>query len=109
MNNREGDTMKTLLFVFALTLSACGEEEATETEATSTTPVEQVEVQTTENVENGVEEEYVTLGELRRYIVSSEIPFDLVVLQKEADNIQLIDFKWKDENKELCLIYDINY
>ena len=56
MNNREGDTMKTLLFVFALTLSACGEEEATETEATSTTPVEQVEVQTTENVENGVEQ-----------------------------------------------------
>ena len=61
------------------------------------------------NVENGVEEEYVTLGELRRYIVSSEIPFDLVVLQKEADKTQLIDFIWKDENKELCLIYDTNY
>tara|TARA_R100000008_G_scaffold78956_1_gene60304 strand:+ start:2336 stop:2596 length:261 start_codon:yes stop_codon:yes gene_type:complete len=60
MNNREGDTMKTLLFVFALTLSACGEEEATETEATSTTPVEQVEVQTTENVENGVEQTTTT-------------------------------------------------
>jgi len=52
--------MKTLLFVFALTLSACGEEEVTETEATSTTPAEQVEVQTTENVENGVEQTTTT-------------------------------------------------
>ena len=72
MNNREGDTMKTLLFVFALTLSACGEEEATETEATSTTPVEQVEVQTTENVENGVEKNVTNTGFTEVEEVSTE-------------------------------------
>jgi|TARA_R100001079_G_C4377647_1_gene121695 hypothetical protein len=61
------------------------------------------------DLQEGIEEEYVTLTELRRYIVSSEIPFDLVKLQKEENRVNLIDFHWKDENKELCLIYDTNY
>ena len=51
----------------------------------------------------GVENEYVNLTELRKYIVSKEIPFDLVKFQTEADREELVSFKWKDENKELCL------
>jgi hypothetical protein len=61
------------------------------------------------NVQQGIEEEYVTLKELRKYIVSSEIPFELVSLRNEEDGTELINFKWKDENRELCLIYDISY
>tara|TARA_R100001591_G_C4270750_1_gene162350 strand:+ start:190 stop:501 length:312 start_codon:yes stop_codon:yes gene_type:complete len=61
------------------------------------------------DLQDEIEEEYVSLAELRRYIVSSEIPFDLVKLQKEENRVELVDFKWKDENKELCLIYDTNY
>ena len=51
----------------------------------------------------GVEDEYVTVSELRKYIVSNEIPFDLVKLQTEADREELISYNWKDENKELYL------
>lgn len=51
----------------------------------------------------GVEEEYVTLGELRKYIVSSEIPFDLVKFQTEADRETLLSYKWLEINNELCL------
>ena len=61
------------------------------------------------NIQDGIEEEYVSLKELRRYVVSSEIPFDLLVLQTEQDKNNILSFEWKDENKELCLIYDINY
>jgi hypothetical protein len=61
------------------------------------------------NIQEGIEEEYVRLKELRKYIVSSEIPFDLVALQTEENNFELVNWKWNDENKELCLIYDINY
>ena len=53
----------------------------------------------------GVENEYVKLSELRKYIVSSEIPFDLVKLQTEADREELISSTWKDENKELYLTH----
>ena len=51
----------------------------------------------------GVENEYVNLSELRRYIVSSEVPFDLVKFQTEADKEELITFEFKNENKELYL------
>tara|TARA_B100000035_G_scaffold305024_1_gene305386 strand:+ start:1005 stop:1310 length:306 start_codon:yes stop_codon:yes gene_type:complete len=51
----------------------------------------------------GVEDEYVTLSELRKYIVSCEIPFDLVKFQTEADKELLISFKWNDTNRELIL------
>jgi hypothetical protein len=47
----------------------------------------------------GVEDEYVTLGELRKYIVSCEIPFDLVEFKTEADRELLKSFTW--ENKQL--------
>jgi len=61
------------------------------------------------DVQEGIEEEYVTLKELRKYIVSSEIPFELVSLQTEEEKAQLISYKWKDENREICLIYDNKY
>ena len=54
----------------------------------------------------GVEDEYVTLGELRKYIVNSEIPFDLVKFQTEADRESLLSYIWKDENKELYLSHN---
>ena len=49
------------------------------------------------------EDEYVTLRELRKYIVSSEIPFDLVKLQTEDTKEDLISYKWVDVNMELSL------
>ena len=55
------------------------------------------------NIQGGIEEEYVSLGELRKYIVSCEIPFDITVLQTETDKEPVILHKWYDENKELCL------
>jgi hypothetical protein len=44
----------------------------------------------------GCEEEYVTLAELRKYVVSCEIPFDMVELKTEADKQLLNSFKWKN-------------
>lgn len=44
----------------------------------------------------GSEEEYVTLGELRKYIVSCEVPFDLVQLRTEADRELITSYKWED-------------
>ena len=49
----------------------------------------------------GVENEYVSLQEVRKYIVSNEIPFDLVKFQTEADRETLLSYHWKDENTEL--------
>lgn len=51
----------------------------------------------------GVEEEYVKVAELRKYIVSNEIPFDLVKLQTETDRETLLSYKWIEVNKELYL------
>lgn len=45
----------------------------------------------------GIEEEYVTIGELRKYIVASEIPFDVVVFKKEEDRELLKNYKWEDK------------
>jgi len=61
------------------------------------------------NIQEGVEEEYVTLQELRKYVVGSEIPFELVSIYTEEEGVKLIDYKWIDVNKELCLIYDNKY
>jgi hypothetical protein len=44
----------------------------------------------------GCEEEYVTLKELRKYIVSCEIPFDKVEFKTEADRQLLRSYKWED-------------
>ena len=60
-------------------------------------------------IQQGLEGEYVTFEELRKYIVSSEIPFELVKIQTEEKRFKVIEFEWKDENRELCLIYDNNY
>jgi hypothetical protein len=49
----------------------------------------------------GVEEEYVTLRELRKYIVDSFIPFDSVKFKTEADRELIKSFKW--EEKQLVL------
>jgi len=55
------------------------------------------------NIQDISEDEYVTLRELRKYIVSSEIPFDLVKLQTEETKEDLISYKWVDVNMELSL------
>ena len=49
----------------------------------------------------GVEEEYVTLKELRKYVVDSFIPFDVVEFRTEADKELLKSYKW--ENDRLIL------
>lgn len=45
---------------------------------------------------DGVEEEYVTLKELKKYIVNCEIPFELVEVKTEADRELLKSFKWEE-------------
>ena len=50
---------------------------------------------------DGVEEEYVTLKELRKYVVDSFIPFDVVEFRTEADRELLKSYKW--ENDKLIL------
>ena len=50
---------------------------------------------------DGVEEEYVTLKELRKYVVDSFIPFDVVEFRTEADRELLKSYKW--ENDRLIL------
>lgn len=49
----------------------------------------------------GVEDEYVTLKELRKYIVSCEIPFDIVEFKTEADRELLKSFKWEENQLNL--------
>lgn len=49
----------------------------------------------------GVEDEYVTLKELRKYVVDSFIPFDVVEFKTEADRELLKSYKW--ENDRLIL------
>jgi len=49
----------------------------------------------------GVEEEYVTLKELRKYIVDSFIPFESVKFKTEADRELIKSYKW--EEKQLIL------
>jgi len=55
------------------------------------------------NIQDGLEEEYVTVGELRRFIVSSEIPFELVKIKTEEHRLNLLSYEWKNSNKELTL------
>lgn len=42
----------------------------------------------------GVEDEFVTIKELRKFIVDSFIPFDLVTFKTEADRELLKSYKW---------------
>jgi len=43
---------------------------------------------------SGVEDEYVTLEELKKYIVDCEIPFELVEFKTEADRELIKSYKW---------------
>jgi hypothetical protein len=52
---------------------------------------------------NNDEEEFVTVGEVRRYVVTCEIPFDVVSFKVEQSGEVLNDFDWDDENKILKL------
>jgi len=52
---------------------------------------------------SGVEEEYVTLRELKEYVIDCFIPFDITEFKTEADKELLKSFEWNDENKELKL------
>ena len=49
----------------------------------------------------GVEEEFVTLRELRKYIIDSFIPFDLVKFKTEADKEIIKSFKWEEDQLSL--------
>ena len=49
----------------------------------------------------GVEDEYVTLKELRKYIVNCEIPFDLVEFRTEADKELIKTYVWKENQLSL--------
>jgi len=51
----------------------------------------------------GVEEEYVTLAELRKYIVTCRIPFDVVMFATESDRELLKRYEWGE--KQLDLYY----
>ena len=51
----------------------------------------------------GVESEYVSLKELKDFIIDCFIPFDIVEFKTEADKELLKSFKWNDESKELRL------
>ena len=53
----------------------------------------------------GIEEEFVTVQELRRYVVSCGIPYELLKLQTEADREELKVYRWKD--KQLYLTHGI--
>lgn len=49
----------------------------------------------------GVEDEYVTLKEIRKYVVDNFIPFDAVEFKTEADRELLKSYKW--DNSRLVL------
>lgn len=49
----------------------------------------------------GVEDEYVTLKELRKYVVDNFIPFDVVEFKTEADRELLKSYKWEENQLNL--------
>lgn len=58
-----------------------------------------------ENAWPGIEEELVTVNELRRYIVACGIPYELAKLYTEEDSKELNIFRWID--KELRLTHTV--
>ena len=52
-------------------------------------------------IQDGIEEEYVTLAELRKYIVNCEIPFDITVLKDEESYNTIKSVKVDEELKEI--------
>jgi len=44
----------------------------------------------------GVEDEFVTVEELRKYIVGNEIPYNQVIFAKESNKQQLNNYKWSE-------------
>ena len=57
-----------------------------------------------ENTQDGIEEEYVSLLELKKYVVNCEIPFSIVKFKVEETQELIASFKWDIESKELCLL-----
>lgn len=53
-----------------------------------------------EDTWEGMEDEYVTVLELKKYIVGCEIPFDQVVLIKEETKEHLLTFNWTETHLE---------
>tara|TARA_R110002153_G_scaffold78525_1_gene200977 strand:+ start:401 stop:703 length:303 start_codon:yes stop_codon:yes gene_type:complete len=51
------------------------------------------------NIQDGLEEEYVTLKEVRKYVVECEIPFGIVKFREEESRELLTNFQWDSENK----------
>ena len=49
----------------------------------------------------GVEDEYVSLKELRKYVVSCEIPFDIVKFKTEANKEILKSYIWEENQLKL--------
>ena len=54
-----------------------------------------------EDTWEGIEDEYVSIQELKKYIVNCEIPFDQVVLIKEESKEQILTFNWAETHLEL--------
>ena len=51
----------------------------------------------------GMEDEFVTVQELKKYIVNCEIPFDQVTLVKEESKEQILTFNWTETDLELSI------
>jgi uncharacterized protein (UPF0248 family) len=51
----------------------------------------------------GIEDEYVSVKELKKYIVNCEIPFDRVVLIKEETKEVILEYKWNDCTLDLTV------
>ena len=56
-----------------------------------------------EDTWEGIEEEYVTIQELKKYIVNCEIPFDGVILVKEETREQILEFKCNESTLDLTV------
>tara|TARA_R110002072_G_scaffold302789_1_gene488748 strand:+ start:1538 stop:1843 length:306 start_codon:yes stop_codon:yes gene_type:complete len=57
-----------------------------------------------EHTQDGIEEEYVSLLELKKYVVNCEIPFGIAKFKVEETQEFITSFKWDTESKELCLL-----
>ena len=54
-----------------------------------------------EDTWEGVEDEYITLQELKKYIIGCEIPFSKVVLITEENSLELESFEWLENQLKL--------
>lgn len=54
-----------------------------------------------EDTWDGMEDEFVTVQELKKYIVGCEIPFDQAILVKDESKEQILTFNWTETDLEL--------